>query len=342
MKVTEKEILEKGLGILGNVLNKYKIGYSKSNGNLYDAVLELPAFHKNIAIQVKSYFHPGHIDEFIRLSGNDNAENMLPMAITQRITEPSFEYCLNKEVNVLDLSGNIYLKISDNPICFIEKYREEKNSKPVSSGGSVFTARATRLVRALLSSFEKDWTQAELIKLTGLSSGYTSVEIRQMVEDGYIFVKDNIIRLKEPNQMLNDWLESYRYDRHKVQAYMIESKNYEQGLDKVAKSLKKSCVRFAFTGQSGAYIRANLNATDKYAAYVNEFPEDTDGLVRVQSGGNVRLYVPQDEGVFQFATDSGKYGQVVSDAQLYLDLRKMPGKDIRQSDDFRNVKLKFE
>jgi len=347
-KMTEIEILNSGMSILATELDKHKIVHHMKNqerlknNNRYDAVLELPDLKKIIVVEVKAHFHPGHIDKFLKMCGDGADSNVLPLVVTPYISESSYTYCMENNVNVIDFSGNIYLKLSDNPICFIERYRENKNAKPVRSAGSVFTARVTRLVRALLSSPGKEWTQKELIAQAGINAGYASVVLRQMKDEGYISITDSIIRLIEPNRMLDGWLGVYRYFRHKVQSYAVEAENYEQGLDKVAKSLKETGLRFAFTGQSGAYIRTKQNATDNYAVYVSKFPDETDGLVRVKSGGNVRLFVPQDEGVFQFTTENGRYGQVVSDAQLYLDLSKMPGKDIKQADDFRELKLKFE
>jgi hypothetical protein len=60
-------------------------------------------------------------------------------------------------------------------------------------------------------------------------------------------------------------------------------------------------------------------------AYVNKIPDELNTMFPVNDGWNVILYLPQDEGVFQFTTES-KYGYVVSDAQLYVDLSKMPGR----------------
>jgi hypothetical protein len=76
-------------------------------------------------------------------------------------------------------------------------------------------------------------------------------------------------------------------------------------------------------------------------AYVNKIPDELNAMFPVNDGGNVILYLPQDEGVFQFTTDS-EYGPVVSDAQLYVDLSKMPGRAEEQAVFLKEHNLNWE
>ncbi|NCU27908.1 hypothetical protein EOM86_14525 [Candidatus Nomurabacteria bacterium] len=163
-----------------------------------------------------------------------------------------------------------------------------------------------------------------------------------MKNEGYILKSNNLIKLAAPYKLLDDWRNAYRFDRYRArQFYAMNSNNYENGLKKLAASLNKSGVRFAFTGWSGAYIRAPHGTSNLFLAYVNHFPAESDTIFRVENEGNVILYVPQDEGVFQFVTEC-EYGTVVSDAQLYLDLSKMPGRAEEQADYLREQSLNWE
>ena len=69
-------------------------------------------------------------------------------------------------------------------------------------------------------------------------------------------------------------------------------------------------------------------------AYVSEPPKAVPGLHPVERGGNVVLYVPQNEGFFVGKNFIDNI-PVVSDIQLYLDLKKMPGRSGDQADYLR-------
>ena len=67
-------------------------------------------------------------------------------------------------------------------------------------------------------------------------------------------------------------------------------------------------------------FRSPYGISETYTAYVSGLEaKDIKGLHSLENGGNVFLYEPQDEGVFQFR-QSVKGVEVVSDVQLYLDL----------------------
>ena len=64
-------------------------------------------------------------------------------------------------------------------------------------------------------------------------------------------------------------------------------------------------------------------------------------LFPVESGGNVVLYIPQSERFF-IGEQKVKDYPVVSDVQLYLDLKKMPGRNEDQAEYLRQNKMIWE
>jgi hypothetical protein len=76
------------------------------------------------------------------------------------------------------------------------------------------------------------------------------------------------------------------------------------------------------------------------------FRGDVDRLVKaidlrpVESGGNVHLLVPNDEGVFYRIQTVG-HVPVVCNTQLYLDLLHYPARGHEQAEELRRQKLRY-
>ena len=75
-------------------------------------------------------------------------------------------------------------------------------------------------------------------------------------------------------------------------------------------------------------------------AYVEQIPDNLPGLFPVESDGNVILYIPQNVGFF-FGGNEVDGLPVVSDVQLYLDLKRMPGRQADQADYLRDNLLNW-
>jgi hypothetical protein len=100
----------------------------------------------------------------------------------------------------------------------------------------------------------------------------------------------------------------------------------------IEKNLAEACaekaVTFALTGPSGA---ARIQPGIRYQrtmAFVSEANEELlkeIGLKQVDSGANVTLLIPYDEGVFH-GTEIFDEIPVVSPVQLYLDLKSYRGR----------------
>lgn len=99
----------------------------------------------------------------------------------------------------------------------------------------------------------------------------------------------------------------------------------------------------ALTLHSGAALVAPFVRSSEVHAYVRG---DLDRFVKaldlrpVETGGNVHLLIPNDEGVFYRArTIEGL--PVVCNTQLYLDLFHYPARGREQADELRRQKLGY-
>ena len=260
------------------------------------------------------------------------------LIVAGKASEHTFEFCRKKGVNLMSLDGNAYLNEKS---LFIDIYRQIKG-KAKSTSGTVFTPKSTRVVRALLANPRRSFSQKEFIKETGLSQSQVSKAVTQLTYERYVFTMGGISKLSEGESLLQDWLAHYRMDRHKKVHYALSAKNYDEGLRKLSSIFLKADVRYGFTGMSGAYLRAPYGNSDTYMAYV-ESAEDLKkikGIYPVASGGNVQLWIPQDEGVLQFSKVRDDLW-TVSDIQLYLDLSRLPGRAKDQAEHLKNELIRF-
>ena len=270
-------------------------------------------------------------------------EARLPMGgqgglVVRRLSLALLDACKARGLCVFDLDGNGYLRA---PGVFIERHRPAKDPQRTPSAGTCFTAKASRVVRFLLARYPRDTKQAVLAKETGLSRGYVSILTSRLVSGGYVANPFGQLYLEQPDRLLDDWAAHYRFDRHRQLHFALSMNTYEEGLEKVSRQLAASQVRFAFTGWSGAYLRAAYASPSVVMAYVDRAPETLERMYPVEKQGNVMLLVPQDAGVFEPHNESA-LGPVASDAQVYLDLCRMPGRAPEQADALRHARLDFE
>lgn len=136
---------------------------------------------------------------------------------------------------------------------------------------------------------------------TELSAGYVSTLTKRLIGQGYVSDRLGLLYLDDPERLLNDWLAHYRFDRHRKLNFAISAGTYEEGIEKLG-ALHGSGVSFAWTGWTGAHLRAPYATPTLYMAYVAQEPKKLKDVFPVEKQGNVALYVPQDEARFNSPT----------------------------------------
>ncbi len=209
------------------------------------------------------------------------------------------------------------------------------------NAGSAFVGKGAVIPRFFFKEPERIWQQAEMAAEAGLTRAYVSIIIRRMLEAGYILQDGKGFRLQSPDLMLDDWLGVYRFDRYLwKQEYAMTFRQVREGIDKLAGVLAEGKSQFAMMGPCGAYLRCPYLEPSVVTAYVSEPPNGISGLHQVERNGNVVLYVPPNQGFFVGKNIIDGI-PVVSDIQLYLDLKKMPGRSGDQADYLRENLLNW-
>ena len=299
---------------------------------------------------------PGHIPLHIQVWSNihaamnairgSNGARPSPFAgrtlvLVPRLTLGTLDECRERGLCAADADGNVLLIL---PNLYLERYRQQVRSVKPAIAGSIFTARASRIVRALLAKHPQPCRQIELVEWTQVSPGHVSNSIRAMEAEGYVSRQDESVRLSDPDRLLTDWSARYRFDRHLRRRYALAMASYEQGVEKVKMELSRLGIRHAFTGWTGAYLLAPHVEPETIMAYIASPPAEDKlkALQPVENGGDAILLVPHDEGVFQFGVEGGNHVPIVSHAQLYVDLTRMPGRAPEQAEALRNKLLRFD
>lgn len=344
MRAREQRMLAVCLGHLEKILEDGGLGkgeYEQPVHSQLDAVYRLPRQGVRFAIEVKQSLQPYQLEK-LSSRRDPRADGEFLLLVVPRVPRSVLSKCEELGLLVLDEEGNGHLRV---PGLYYHRYAPSKNgsSAPGARRSSVFSSKASRLVRAMLSDYPKQWNQARLAKQTGVTPGYVSKVVNRMVAEDYLRRDGDRLYVVNADRLLDDWAASYRFDRHRRSRFAIAMGDYLQGLRKFQQEMRKQSIRFAFTGWSAAYLRSPYGIPDSIVAYVDHLDKSValKSLHPVDSKGNVLLLLPHDEGVFQFP-EPEEPGDCVADVQCYLDLLGMPGRAPDQAQAVRESLLRFE
>jgi len=298
---------------------------------------------KNLIIEVKSTGEPRRIEEAISQLKvyTKNIENSYPIVASSYLSEKSREICKELNVGYIDLLGNIYI---DLPYLHIDKQSNETIPIEKKKQKQLFSPVATRIIRTLLLEPDNEWTIKSLSEKTQVSLGYTHRVVERLIDDLFLERNKNYkLALKDKTRLLNKWRDSYFFEDNIIKSFYTFEKNKEtlfKNIEELANSIES---QYAFTLHSGtSFVAPFVRYTDIHVyvdSKIDQWIKKLD-LRPVESGANIYLIEPYDEGVFQgLQTINGK--KIVSNIQLYLDLYNYPKRGREQADFLREKKIKF-
>lgn len=285
----------------------------------------------NIVIEVKDNGQPRNAR--IAVDQLRNYKNMFPLAYgifaAPYISPEAGEICTREGIGYLDLAGNCRIEIERNPVyLYIRKEGVPNPSPEKRDQRSLYSPKAARVLRVLLMTPAHHWKIQELAGIAGISIGQ-AYKVKKLLADREAIIETNAgFLLRDPEPVLMDWARHQKYsDKRLVQDYYSFEKpaQVEHHLAEVCES---KGIQYGLTEFSGAARVAPFVRYQRATAYIAsdlEYVIDRLALKRVTSGANVRLLLPNDEGVFLDSRliDGSK---VVSPIQLYLDLCQVSGR----------------
>ncbi|OFW59427.1 MAG: hypothetical protein A2V52_01635 [Actinobacteria bacterium RBG_19FT_COMBO_54_7] len=263
------------------------------------------------------------------------------------LSEASMKICREYGIGYLDLAGNSLLNFKNVFIKTEGKPNPYASTRPLKN---LFSPKSTRVLRVLLGNPSKEWYVKDMAEEAKVSLGKAS-NVKQRLLD-YEYAEEvpgqrkKKIRLTDPEKLLNDWTVSYSYDDNELFNYysLDDPRAIEQ---KIASFSLNTGVSYALTLTSAdAHLTHFLRGAARSFVYIEKPLEPAAaylGLKEVDSGENITLMVPYDEGVFYEVQEVDSL-HLVSDIQLYLDLKgyKQRGKDAAQFLLDRRIKKEWQ
>jgi hypothetical protein len=286
----------------------------------------LPKGRVPFAVVAKSIGQPRFVREAVysltRYAASE--PGAYPIFAAPFIADDAAKILEEEGIGYVDLSGNcrlcfdeVYVRCSGNENRFIRR-RDLR---------SLYSPKSERLLRVLLGEPVRSWKVQELADEARVSLGQVSNVIRKLQDREWAARDESGMRLSKPDRLLSDWKANYDFARSERRDFFTLA-----GVDEFERRL---ATRMARAG--GDYGLAAFSAAARFApavryqrvyAYISgeiEQVADELGLKPVESGANVTLIEPYDDGVFIGAVEKDGV-RVTSAIQSYLDLSQLRGR----------------
>ena len=209
---------------------------------------------------------------------------------------------------------------------------------------NIFEPKATRVLRALLTDPQRNWTIRGLAEEVKISAGYAHAAVSTLIDLGYVARTETYkIKMVNPTVLLRRWAAYHQYDKVNI---FLEYYTFEREIDRFIHQLSTvNSASYALTALAGAFLIApHVRPVDVHM-YVHG-KEDATAITKVLSlqpiprGGNVKFVIPYDEGVFYgqqrvnlSTSDQAESGvNVVSNVQLFVDLYNYPARGLEAAE----------
>ena len=258
------------------------------------------------------------------------------------------EICEDHGWSWFDLAGNC--KITVPTFLHIERHGNKPAHQPHRPLANLGTPETGRVIRVLLAPENAGfrWTQRRMQVecLPNVSLGLVNKVVRHLSDEAFIEeYDDGGFKLRDPLRLLFAWREAYRFDRHQRRGYFTLLKGNE---------LRNALARLS--AQTSFAVYAAFSAADFQAPHVrqpktwlyvreSEVPKFARlaGAKPVESGENVIVLIPDDEGVFSFP-DGGRSGEsrmrCTNAVQTYVDLYHAGGRGEEAAEALLEQRLK--
>jgi len=280
----------------------------------------------NVVVEIKNNGEPRYARQAVNEINlySQNYKSDYGIFIAPYISPKAAEICKKAGVGHIDLAGNCYISFENIYIQIEGKPNPFKRKKYLRS---LFSPKAERVLRVLLTNGQKDWKVEELALEANISLGQVSNVKKLLADQEWIVEKRIGFSLKEPELLLKEWSKNYSYQQNEVLSFytLLGTSDFEFKLGEVC---QRDNIRYALTGFSGSSRYAPAVRYQRATAYVeNNFDKIIEPLEikPVDSGANVLLLKPYDEGVF-YGTQEQNGTKIVSAVQNYLDVCDMRGR----------------
>ena len=312
--------------LLGQAPSDTKVRLHPSEAPQADAVIEVGGF--TFVVEWKGSGSIAQVAEGARQALSHTSvfgKRAVPMVAVPFMGPGGRERCDEAKVAWLDLSGNAHILA---PGLRVKVDGQPNRYKSSGRPSNMFAPKSSRIARWLLMHPKQSLTQREIATATEMDEGFTSRIVAKLEENELITREPGGgIRVRDPNLLLEAWSESYRFSKHHILRGHVSARSGTALLRGMADTLEKRRERYAATGLAAAWLLNRFTGFRIVTVYLAEPPTpqllQSLGFREGEQGSNAWLVVPNDEGVFQGATDRDGV-RCVHPVQAYLDLKEHP------------------
>jgi hypothetical protein len=290
------------------------------------ATISLPEGKQTLVVEVKNNGQPRvareAVNQLLRFLGK--YPDAYGIFIAPYISPEAADICKKDGIGYIDFAGNcrlsfgqVYIEQTGNP----NPYSVKRDLR------SLYSPKASRILRVLLNNPGKFWKTQDLAKEAKVSLGQVANTKKLLGDREWIETTSGGFSLSKPEKLLNEWAENYTYEKNTIREFYT-LKNLSDIEADLSQLCKEKEIAYALTGFSGAARIAPNVRYQRAMIYVSEKSEEIAqqlNLKEVPSGANVLLLMPYDEGIYYGAREVDRI-RIVLPVQLYLDLKNIKGR----------------
>ena len=322
------------------------------------ATLPLPGGEVRLYVECKKEVRPGVFGAFAegkrRSLRTDRAA--VPVLAAPFVSPRVAELCVEHGWSWYDLAGNCRIDVPG--AIYLERRGLAPVHRPPRAKANMGTPEAGRVVRALLAPENAGvrWTQRSLRehfeRMTGPpipepSLGLVNKVVQFLREEAYLEVlEDGGFRLRDPEKLLFAWRDAYRFDRHERRGYftLLRGARLKEALYDLELEAGGLAAYAAFSAADyqAPHVRQGRTWIHIRREHIGRF-EALAEAKRVESGENVVVLIPDDDGVF-YMRDGGTVGEhrmgCTNPVQTWVDISHCGGRGAEAAEALLEQRLK--
>jgi len=258
-----------------------------------------------------------------------NAQKTKGLFIAPYISKTTAKLCQDEDISYLDLAGNCHIEFHGVYIHIEGKPNPFAHSRSLVS---LYRPKAERVLRVLLTQPSQPWRIQALANEAQVSIGQAFKVKEMLLKKDWIEETERGISLTSPRELLAAWAEQYRVEKHKVTQFytLLNFEDFEKFFSAGCRQREILCAFTSFTAAAKYAPYANYQRITAYTHYelaeVQELlSQPILQLAKVDTGANVILLSPYDDGVF-YGVRQQQEISLASPLQTYLDLQGTGGR----------------